>query len=488
MDGFSNGQDSNRRDINNHDFSAAEHFSTQSPELGQLVRNSKGSFFRDSNLRDALKQAFGVTADNADTATAANATAANAPAPTLTVNTPPDDHDHAPAGAGNFEFHVGSLDQVAVTKTLSKNNIGRTGSLKDAVGSRGDFLLPGAGKNTVIGSGDNDIIVGAGGGFNTITTGGGKDTIILGQETTNRIFDFDPTKDKFALAPGLNPDDIVIAQGKNPGKGGLGQPLDSLNNTLIIDKSTNHILATMPFTKAASFSESQFSKLNPLSIFSLAQVDFKIQAGDGQLNGSGQQHDLMIGKGGDDFLYVGDNSFKIGTAKGSGPTEFPFPNDSPGTSEATATLQGGTLKITGSYKNFDASPLFSKGDTAIDSSAKILNGSDPVALINGFLKVPQDVEGNKITGTHMHFSPTGDSRGNFADATVIRYIKETPTDAKSGTLAGEFHLNPDEQAAFLAGNIYMNIHTNVNTDGDNRGGFPTGENRLDFNQNVVQLT
>ena len=31
--------------------------------------------------------------------------------------------------------------------------------------------------------------------------------------------------------------DIIIAQGKNPGKGGLEQPLDSVNNALIIDKN-----------------------------------------------------------------------------------------------------------------------------------------------------------------------------------------------------------------------------------------------------------
>jgi hypothetical protein len=484
MDGFSN-----KQDINTHDFSQAGQFSTQSPELGQLVRNSKGSFFQDSNIQDALKQALGVSVENTQAASTQNASAQNASAPVLNVQTaaPPDDHDHAPAGAGNFEFHVGSLDEVAVAKTLSANNVGKTGSLKDAVGSKGDLLLPGAGNNTAIGSGDSDIIVGSGRGFNTITTGTGNDTIVLGQETTNRILDFDPSKDKFALAPGVSADNIVIAQGKNPGKGGLGQPLDSLNNTLIIDKSTNHILATMPFTKAASFSEGQFSQLNPLSIFSLAQVDFKVQAGDGKLTGSGQQHDLMIGKGGDDFLYVGDDAFKIGTAKGSGPTEFPFPTDSPGTSEMTGTLQNGVLKLAGSYKDFDASPLFSQGENVIDPKAKILNGSDPVALIEGFKKVPNDVEGNKLSGTHLHFSPSGDSRGNFADATVVRYFKETPIDAKSGTISGEFHLNSEEQAAFLAGDLYANIHSNVGSDGDGRAGFPTGENRLNFNQDVVQF-
>jgi CHRD domain len=482
MEGFSS-----KQDINNHDFSQAGQFSTKSPELGQLVRNSSGSFFRDANIRDALKQALGVSVDGVQPA-AQSTSAASAPSLTVQTAAAPNDHDHAPAGAGNFEFHVDSLDQVAVAKTLSKNAIGKTGSLKDAVGSKGDLLLPGGGNNTVIGSGDSDIIVGTGRGFNTITTGGGKDTIVLGQETTNRIFDFDPTKDKFALAPGVNADNIMIAQGKNPNKGGLGQPLDSLNNTLIIDKSTNHILASLSFNKAANFSASQFSQLNPLSIFSLAQVSFKVQAGDGKLTGSGQ-HDLMIGKGGNDFLYVGDDGFKIGTAKGTGPQEFPFPNPSPGSAESTATLKNGVLNFTGSYKNFEGAPLFSQGEKVIDPKATILNGSDPVALINGFLKVPNDVQGNKISGTHLHFSPSEDSRGNNADATVIRYLSETVNpDKKSGTISGNFTLNPDEQAAFLAGNIYMNIHSNVDLDGDGKAGFPTGEVRMNFNQNVVQLT
>jgi hypothetical protein len=70
---------------------------------------------------------------------------------------------------------------------------------------------------------------------------------------------------------------------------------------------------------------------------------------------------------------------------------------------------------------------------------------------------------------------------------VIRYLQENPTDAKSGTISGEFNLNPKEQAAFLSGNLYVNLHTNGDVDGAGKAGFPTGENRLNFNQNVVKL-
>lgn len=360
-------------------------------------------------------------------------------------------------------------------------------------GNLGDILDPGSGKNTVIGSGKSDIIFADGGGSNTITTGGGTDALVFGQGTTNRVFDFDPGKDKIVLTDGLTLDSIAIAQGKNPGKGGLDQPIDSENNTLITDENSGDILGALTFTKAENISaknfitvDSSLSDLVKTESEITSRLGFKTQQGNGQINGT-LGRDKLVGGGGNDFLYIGDDGFRIGTTKATGPGEFPFPNDSPGTSEATAELKGGVLRINGKYQNFDGAPLFSQDETEIDPNAKILNGSDPKALIDGFLQVQRDAEGNPLSGTHMHFSPSQDSRGNFADATVIRYLQEDPTDAKSGTLSGEFNLNPEEQAAFLAGNFYVNLHTNVDVDGDGKAGFPTGENRLNFNQNVVKL-
>jgi hypothetical protein len=242
--------------------------------------------------------------------------------------------------------------------------------------------------------------------------------------------------------------------------------------------------------KASELSEKNFARNSfeaNQSLRNLEQEGFKTQRGSGKITGT-QGRDRLIGGDGNDFLFVGDDGFKFNTAKGGGGTEFPFKTDSPGTSELNAEMKNGVLKVTGSYKDFDGAPLFSQGENAIAPDAKILNGSDPVALINNFLKVPKDAEGNAISGTHLHFSPAGDSRGNFADATVIRYFKNTPTDAKSGTLSGEFKLSAEEQAALLAGNLYVNVHTNLNLDGDGRAGFPTGENRLNFNRDVVQFT
>jgi hypothetical protein len=395
-----------------------------------------------------------------------------------------DDHNHEKPKGGNSSNHT-SLGDVDVVRTLNAN-VRADRSLSDNVGRRGDLLDPKGGKNTVIGSGDSDVILGTGGGFNTITTGSGRDTIVLGAETTNRIFDFNPGQDKLALSSDLDPTNIVIAQGKNPGKGGIDQPLDSVNNALVIDKASGHILASMTFTQASKLNDGTFSKVDAAALESLDSVRFNTKEGSGQVTGT-RRRDKLVGGGGDDFLYVGDDGFRTSNARGDGPGEFPFPNDSPGTTNLRADLKGGVLKINGNYRNFDGAPLFSEGETAIDETAVILNGSDPQALIEGFLKVPKDSEGNNISGTHLHFSPSGDSRGNFADATVERYLTNTPTSNKSGKISGEFELSAEEQAAFLAGNFYVNLHTNVDTDGDGKGGFPTGENRVNLNQNTIRF-
>jgi hypothetical protein len=378
------------------------------------------------------------------------------------------EHDHEkPVGAGNFELHI-ALDQVASPKSLNPQKVVKETSFRDNLGTRGDILNPKGGDNVVIASGDSDVIRGTGRGFNTITTGTGKDTIILGKETTNRIFDFDPANDRFALS-GINPKNVIVAQGKNPGKGGIDQPLDSVNNTLVIDKKDGHILASLTFVKATDINESHFVRMTPeanQSLRNLKEIGFTSQRGDGKLTGT-RGHDRLIGGDGNDFLYVGDDGFKFGTATGSGPGEFPFTNTSPGTSELSLELKDGTFRATGTYQNFEGLPLFSDGVNAVAPDAVIPNGADPKALIDNFLKVPQDVEGNAISGFHLHFS-----RANFADATVERYFNVTRTDDKSGTVSGEFELNPEEQAALLAGNFYANLHSTKH---------PVGENRLEFN-------
>ena len=373
-----------------------------------------------------------------------------------------DEHNHEkPANAGNFSSHV-SLSGFASAKGLDAKKLKGEFSLSENVGRKGDFLDPGAGRNTVIGSGDDDVIMGTGGGFNTITTGTGKDTLVLGAETTNRVFDFNPAEDRFLLAKNLDPKNIVIAQGKNPGKGGIDQPLDSENNTLIIDKATEHVLASLTFVKSADVSDRHFAKLENSAIKSLDFIRFNTKQGNGQLTGT-QNHDKLVGGGGDDFLYVGDDGFSFGTVKGTGPGEFPFPNNSPGQTELNLSLKSGVLTINGSYKDFQGLPLFSDGVQAVAPDAVIPNGADPQGLIDNFLKVPQDSEGNPISGFHLHFS-----RENFADATVERYLTVNRIDDTSGTVSAQFELNSEEQAALLARNIYANLHSTIHPVGENR--------------------
>ncbi len=431
---------------------------------------------RNTSATSRTNQSTGISSQNEDFTAALDSS----------VEASSGDHNHAPPPNVSFELHT-SLDKVASPRGLDVKKLQRQGAFD--LGSRGDFLNPKGGVNTVIGSVDNDVIKGAGGGLNTITTGSGRDAIILGKETTNRIFDFDPANDRFVLQ-GIKPKDIIIAQGKNPGRGGLAQPLDSANNALVIDKGTGHILAALPFVKASDLSERNFARMSGearKSLTDLKDKGFKTQRGNGKLTGT-KGHDRLVGGDGNDFLYVGDDGFKLNTAKGTGGTEFPFATDSKGTSELNAELKNGTLKVKGSYKDFQGMPLFSQGETTIDPKAKILNGSDPVSLVNGFLRVPKDVEGNPLSGTHLHFSPANDARGNFADATVIRFFKNTPTDRTSGKVSGQFNLTPEEQAALLAGTMYVNIHTNIGADpNSDKAGFPTGENRLNFNRDVVKF-
>jgi hypothetical protein len=154
-----------------------------------------------------------------------------------------------------FAFNETDPNQL---NTLDPARIEEETNLADRLGDRGDVLDGGGGTNTVIGAGGNDIILGnTPEAFNTITTGTGEDLIVLGKDTTNRVFDFDPVNDKFGI-DGFSINDVVIGQGTNPDNGGLDQPLDSDNNTVIVDRATNNILASLTFVSAGDLSEKNF--------------------------------------------------------------------------------------------------------------------------------------------------------------------------------------------------------------------------------------
>ncbi|BAY59882.1 hypothetical protein NIES2135_67590 (plasmid) [Leptolyngbya boryana NIES-2135] len=165
-------------------------------------------------------------------------------------------------------FNHISPDQLKDTKAVNSSRIQTEANLSDRLGTNGDLLAPGGGTNTIISSQGNDIILGNAGGFNTITTGEGSDLLVLGRETTNRVFDFNPEQDQFGINDSLSKD-IVIGQGQNPTKGGIDQPLDSENNTVIIDRSTDHILASLTFTNTGDISDRNFVRVENRDLQSL---------------------------------------------------------------------------------------------------------------------------------------------------------------------------------------------------------------------------
>ena len=167
-------------------------------------------------------------------------------------------------------LHV-SPDALADTKSLDPAQVRNEENLAARLGANGDFLDGGGGNNTVIGAGGSDIIRGdTEGSFNTVTTGTGKDLITLGQEATNRIFDFDPANDQLGLTDSLLLDNILFGQGTNPDTGGLDQPLDSKNNTVVVDKTSEHILASLTFTNAGDISDQNFVQVSSQDLDRLA--------------------------------------------------------------------------------------------------------------------------------------------------------------------------------------------------------------------------
>ena len=167
-------------------------------------------------------------------------------------------------------LHV-SPDALADTKSLDPDQVRNEENLAARLGANGDFLDGGGGNNTVIGAGGSDIIRGdTEGSFNTVTTGTGKDLITLGQEATNRIFDFDPANDQLGLTDSLLLDNILFGQGTNPDTGGLDQPLDSKNNTVVVDKTSEHILASLTFTNAGDISDQNFVQVSSQDLDRLA--------------------------------------------------------------------------------------------------------------------------------------------------------------------------------------------------------------------------
>jgi hypothetical protein len=108
-------------------------------------------------------------------------------------------------------------------------------------GIDGDFLDPKGGNNIVLGS-DNkhDFIFGNSGGFNFIKSGEGIDHVVLGKDTTNFLLDFDAKSDRLVLDDNVKLTDV--------GAVSFG------DNTMLIDKTSNSILAALANTKPEDLS------------------------------------------------------------------------------------------------------------------------------------------------------------------------------------------------------------------------------------------
>lgn len=198
---------------------------------------------------------------------------------------------------------------------------------------------------------------------------------------------------------------------------------------------------------------------------------------DKQVGGSGG--DRMVGGNNSDFLKGDNPTITVKNIPGSGPGEFPFPNDSKGTTTTSTELKDGKFTITGEYKNFEGQPLLQGGNTKLDSNAKVPAGVDGQATINGFVDARNDIEGNDVFKTgaqHIHFGVPG-----TADATVIRNVQANPTSSSSGTLNGSFNLKPEEEAAAASvksngqGVFYLNQHSTIHVVGENRSELGNGK-------------
>ncbi|PLS67447.1 MAG: hypothetical protein CV045_13560, partial [Cyanobacteria bacterium M5B4] len=97
-------------------------------------------------------------------------------------------------------------------------------------GAGDDTLYGGQGNDLIIGEAGNDIIFG-GAGTNTLTGGIGRDRFVLTTAGTATVTDFYFGDDFLGLGDDLTIDDIEVAQ--------------SFANTLVIDRRTGNVLATL---------------------------------------------------------------------------------------------------------------------------------------------------------------------------------------------------------------------------------------------------
>ena len=134
------------------------------------------------------------------------------------------------------------------------------------------------------------------------------------------------------------------------------------------------------------------------------------------------------GCGDDETTGRGPDSLEMPTIQLTGDQEVP-PTTTQATGEASATLTGNLLRVTGSFEGL-SSPL-------------------------------QEVEGS---AAHVHDAPMGQAGPIVFNVTVM-----PAADNRSGTFDGEMLLDDAQLRAFRAGRYYVNVHTQMNPSGEIRG-------------------
>lgn len=119
----------------------------------------------------------------------------------------------------------------------------------------------------------------------------------------------------------------------------------------------------------------------------------------------------------------------IATTQLSGNNEVPQANTS-ASGVATATLDGSELTVQGTF--------------------------------SGLLSNLSEVSGSSI---HVHKGAVGVAGG------IVFGLKVTTTDQRNGSFTGSQKLSSEDQEAFKAGQLYVNVHTSGNPGGEIRGQF-----------------
>lgn len=137
-------------------------------------------------------------------------------------------------------------------------------------GSSGDDILYGGlGDDTLIG-GDGADVLGGNQGTNRLRGGAGSDIFVIERGTASgnavqEILDFDATRDRIGLAPGLKFSDLAfVRESERPAASSLGSATETSGNLLIVLRNTNTVLARLSGVNPADLLSDRFVEADVL--------------------------------------------------------------------------------------------------------------------------------------------------------------------------------------------------------------------------------